>query len=112
MASEVVERAIRAADSASDVYLASLPTRLDQRPTGWRRKLSEARMSAALLVALDTEDEALVEAMADDIALPVWEVCPETFRKLGHHQREHCYEIARAALKALRKAIGQGVSEP
>lgn len=29
-----------------------------------------------------------------------WEVSPETFRKLGKPQRDHCEEIARAALLA------------
>jgi hypothetical protein len=46
-------RARRAADVAGDVYLASLPTRLDQRPEGWRSRLSEERMRAALSAALD-----------------------------------------------------------
>jgi len=59
--SEMIWRSVRAADVAGDVFLASLPTRLDQRPSGWRRELSAVRMRAALLAALDPEDEALEE---------------------------------------------------
>ena len=51
------------------------------------------------------EDEAHVERVAEGVAMPVWEVAPETFRTLSAHQREFCHEIARAAIAALRDAL-------
>lgn len=108
---EMLERAVQASHVAGEAYIATLPTRLDQRPIGWRRTLATVRATAAILRFLDPEDEALVFELA-------WGDYAESLAKEGKSEPErdegtmhlakrfHSHR-AHAAIKTLRR-MAQG----